>query len=295
MEKKSGSNFCSGFTVIGFPDEIGIANVKGRLGAKAGPDSFLTVFGKMNGVNPVRERMIGSELVQMGSVLEQNYESARTSISRSATHSLVVAIGGGHDYAYPWFSGLLDSMKSLKGRLPKVGCINIDAHFDLRSHQPIMTSGSPFRRLIEEGILSARHLVEFGIQDHCNATELWTYAKQKQISTIPMTRLRNGKAVAEFKKALNALRKKCDQVVISLDLDAVSLAYCPGVSAPQAEGFSASEIFQMLEIAGSDKKVTSLGVFELAPSLDHQDQTSRVAAQAVWHFLNSKFFPSKKS
>ncbi len=294
MEKNSGSNFCSGFTVIGFPDEIGVANVKGRLGAKAGPESFLTVFSKMNGINPVRDRMHGSQMVKMGSELEKNHQSARTSVARSAASSLVVAVGGGHDYAYSWYSGLLDSARMVSGKTAKIGCINIDAHFDLRPHQPVMTSGSPFRRLIEEGLLSGAHLVEFGIQDHCNAPELWAYAKKNKISTIPLTRLRNGKAVVEFKKALLALKKKCDQVVISLDLDAISLAYCPGVSAPQAEGFSASEILQMLELAGADKKVTSLGVFELAPTLDHQDQTSRVAAQAVWHFLNSKFFPSKK-
>lgn len=295
MEKNSGSNFCNAFTVIGFPDEIGVANVRGRLGAKAGPESFLTVFNKMNGLNPVRDRMLRSELVKMGKNLEKNHQSARKSVSQSAKDSLVVAIGGGHDYAYSWFSGLMDSAVTASGKSRRIGCINIDAHFDLRSHQPVMTSGSPFRRLIEEGRLSGADLVEFGIQDHCNAKELWDFAKQKKVSVVRMNRIRNGKAVQEFKKALSYLKKKCDSVVISLDLDALSLAYCPGVSAPQAEGFTASEVFQMLEIAGADKKVTSLGVFELAPPLDHQDQTSRVAAQAVWHFLNSKFFPSKKS
>jgi arginase family enzyme len=119
---------------------------------------------------------------------------------------------------------------------------------------------------------------------------LWDYARKQKVKTVAMTRLRNGKAVSEFRKALQSLKKTCDEVVISLDLDSISLAFCPGVSAPQGEGFTASEVYQMLEIAGADKKVTSLGVFELSPPLDHQNQTARVAAQSVWHFLDAKFF-----
>ena len=294
MEKKSGSNFCKGFYLIGFPDEIGVSQVKGRLGAKAGPESFFRVFERMNGVNPVISRKLGSELVAMGDDLEKNYASSVRSVRDHAGNSIIVAIGGGHDYAYPWISGMVEDRKKTGSKNLKIGCINLDAHFDLRTYEPVMTSGSPFCRVIEEGVLLGSSLVEFGIQDHCNAPELWEYAKAKKVKTIPFSRLRNGVAVRAFRKELQALKKKCDEVVISIDLDSLSLAFCPGVSAPQGEGFTASELYQMLEIAGADKKVTSIGFFELAPPLDHQDQTSRVAAQAAWHFLNAKFFPSKR-
>jgi formiminoglutamase len=153
-----------------------------------------------------------------------------------------------------------------------------------------MTSGSPFRRLIDEGILDPTRLVEFGIQTHSNSTDLWKVASQYGVKTIPFTQLRNGKAVPAFKAALKALRGRCDEVLISVDLDALSYAFAPGVSAPQAEGFTASELFQMLEIAGSDKKVTSVGFFELSPPLDFQNYTSRLTAQAAWHFLDAALF-----
>ena len=153
-----------------------------------------------------------------------------------------------------------------------------------------MTSGSPFRRLIEEGILAGPRLVEFGIQAHCNAEDLWKVSKKLGVKTVPYASLRDGKAVRTFKASLKSLSAKCDEVMMSVDLDALSYAYAPGVSAPQAEGFTGGELLQMMEIAGSDKKVTSLGVFELAPPLDFQNYTSRLAAQAVWHFLEAKLF-----
>jgi formiminoglutamase len=153
-----------------------------------------------------------------------------------------------------------------------------------------MTSGSPFRRLIEEKILKPELLVEFGIQNHCNGEELWAYAKKAKIKVVPFEQTRNGRALAEFKKCLTALEKKVDVLLISVDLDALSLAVAPGVSAPQPEGFDASELYQMLEVSAAKKKVISLGLFELSPEQDFKDVTARLAAQSAWKFLNFKLF-----
>ena len=133
-------------------------------------------------------------------------------------------------------------------------------------------------------------LVEFGIQNHCNSADLFEYARSKRIQVVPYEKLREGRAVSEFKKVLKALRRKSDVILISLDLDSVSFAWAPGVSAPQAEGFTASELFQMLEFAGADSKVVSLGIFELSPPLDFQDLKARLAAQGAFKFLHSKLY-----
>jgi len=277
------------FTFVGYPDELGVQNVGGRLGAKEGPGKFLHYFKKLGGKWPLQERMRSSHLAEMGSDLETNHRNAadlteRETRSGLSNQDVLLAVGGGHDYAYSWIKGI----KSAYPKGARIGCLNLDAHFDLRDYKEMMTSGSPFRRLIDEKIIEGKNLVEFGIQAHCNRAELWEYAKQNRIKIIPFESLRNGQAVSVFRRELRNLRAKCDVVLISLDLDALSYAFCPGVSAPQAEGFTASEVFQILEISGTDKKVTSLGIFELAPALDDQDLTSRFAAQSAWHFLNAK-------
>jgi formiminoglutamase len=290
MEKKKLGNSCSdSFIVVGFPDDLGVKNVNGRAGAKDGPQAFLETFLKLNGRYPIQKKMMSPVMVSMGNQLEANYEEAVREVARVRTEVLspsapMVVVGGGHDYAYPWVRGIAESMK--KGK--RLGCLNVDAHFDLRAYEPVMTSGSPFRRILNEKLLQPTRLVEFGIQEHCNAGELWDFAKKMKIKTVPFETLRNGKAVNEFKKALAYLKKNCDEILLSIDLDAMSFAFCPGVSAPQGEGFTASELYQMVEIAGADKKVTSLGWFELSPPLDLHNYTSRVAAQATWHFLAKK-------
>ena len=290
MENKRLGNFC----MIGYPDDLGVKNVNGRLGAALGPQAFLDCFQKMNGRVPLKEHLLSPYsvpmvMVPMGEDLNVNYVGSMqtTNVIFSKEKTTLIAVGGGHDYAYPWFRGALEARSRIGKK--RLGCLNIDAHFDLRHYEPVMTSGSPFRRLIEEKWISPKNLVEFGIQSHCNGPELWQYAKEKKIKVVPFEKLRNGKAVLEFKKALRELSKKCDEVLLSVDLDAMSLAFCPGVSAPQGEGFTGSELYQMMEIAGADKKVTSLGWFELSPPLDFQNMTARVAAQATWHFLSERF------
>ena len=285
MEKKKLGNFC----MIGFPDDMGIGNVGGRLGAEQGPKSFLESFSRLKGRSDVQSRLTLSEWVEMGKDLDANHERSVDTVRKIRTErssEILLVVGGGHDYAYPWIRGVVES----QSRKKKIGCLNIDAHFDLREYLPAMTSGSPFRRVIEENLISGANLVEFGIQRHCNGAPLFEYAKRRKIKVFPFEELRDGKAVSRFKAALKALSKVSDEVLLSVDLDAMAFAYCPGVSAPQGEGFTGSELFQMLEIAGADKKVTSLGIFELSPPLDVQNLTSRLAAQAAWHFLDVKLF-----
>jgi formiminoglutamase len=296
MENHGLGNFWKArFAVLGYPDDLAVKNVNGRLGASEGPGKFFEYLRKLKGEIPVLDSILREGLAPAGPDLEENHAKAAdlTGDFFRALHSkrdALLVVGGGHDYAYPWIRGVRNALPSKT----RVGCINLDAHFDLRDFRPVMTSGSPFRRLIEEGFLDPDRLVEFGIQNHCNSLELWKYAKDQRIKTIRMEELRSGKAVSRFRKSLSLLKRKVDHVVVSLDLDSISLALAPGVSAPQPEGFNASEIFQMMEIAGADPKVVSLGIFELSPPLDVQDQTSRLAAQVAWKFMHSKLKGKKR-
>jgi arginase family enzyme len=140
--------------------------------------------------------------------------------------------------------------------------------------------------------LDPEHLVEFGIQSHCNSPALWSYVQKKGVRVVQLSELRMGNPVERFRLELERLAQQVDAIVISLDLDALSEAYCPGVSAPQAEGLSAQQVIAMMEIAGASSKVRSLGVFELNPEHDRGDMTARVAATAVHHFIDAALLSS---
>lgn len=273
MSKRS--NWC----LLGIPDHQGVYNVHGRLGAARGPQAFRDVFRFMKGATAVHQSLIDAgDLAPISRDISNNHRQAAEFILQNHKKTnLSVVIGGGHDHGYSQLLGL--------SQLGSIACINIDAHLDVRKPSPLPSSGSPFYLAIEAGILNKKNFIEFGIQDQCNSPELWEYIESKDIPTVPFKTLRNGNAVKKFKSALEKLSTGHNQVVVSFDLDAVACAFAPGVSAPQSEGFTPSEIIEMMEISGQNKKVCSLGIFELNPLHDVEKSTARLAATAAFHFI----------
>jgi formiminoglutamase len=274
--------------IIGIPDHQGVIHVGGRIGAARGPHEFRHFFKKMNGRIPFSDQVVDQGDVQGFKIdIEHNHKQVCDFISKNTESGMIpIVIGGGHDHGYSHLWGLSQGLKTRFPKL-KLGCINIDAHLDVRKPSPIITSGSPFYLAIESGILDPKRFVEFGIQSHCNGPQLWNFIEEKKIKVVPFAELRNGAAVSSFKKNLKKLSSHCDFVAISLDLDALASAYAPGVSAPQSEGFTAMDIIEMMEIAGRDKQVISLGIFELNPEHDVDHRTSRLAATSAYHFIES--------
>jgi len=273
------------WSLIEVPDHLGVLHVGGRAGACHGPRAFHRIFERMSGRFDVRGAMERRVSVPgIGADIFQNHRQTADVIRDAQLSSgLTVVVGGGHDHGYSQLWGVREAL----GPETRLGCINIDAHLDLRQPSPLPGSGSPFYLAIENGVIDPVHLIEFGIQSHCNGPTLWKYAEEKKIQVHPWSELRGANRVEAFRKALTELSARVDAVVISLDLDSLSQDHCPGVSAPQAEGFTTSEVIAMMEIAGRSKAVVSLGIFELNPEHDVQDATARVAATSAHHFIEA--------
>ncbi len=275
---------------ISIPDHQGVVHVGGRIGAALGPAAAWRIFGRMSGRSPVRETLSGNHTAgPISEKIESNHREARAWVKRfQESHSRTVVVGGGHDLGFPHLQGVQDAIQTKLGRPARIGCINLDAHLDVRKPDPVITSGSPFYLALEAGVLRAEDFVEFGIQSHCNSRALWNFIEDRGVKVIPMNVLRApGAATARFEDELKALSNRCDAIVVSLDLDCIEQASAPGVSAPQAEGFRPSDILEMVELSGKSDKVVSLGIFELNPLFDQDDRTARIAATAAWHFAES--------
>ncbi len=265
-------------TILGLPDDQGVKQVGGRVGASAGPARCFQFLGHFRGQN-LAEGAIEAfcRMIPLEGDLEANHEAAKKAID--AIRDPLIVIGGGNDYAAPWLAALSE-------RHAHLGCINVDAHFDLRSDLPQMTSGSPFFRAIERKHLDPKRFTEFGIQSHCNAPELWAYAHKKGIRVVTWETLRSSSILSHFIKEVTRLERSCHAIALSIDLDACAQTVAPGVSAPQAEGLMAADLIAMVRYAATRKKIVSIAFFEYAPSLDVADATGRLLAQAVWHYAS---------
>lgn len=277
------------WSLIGISDHQGVFNVGGRVGAAKGPDALRHFLKSIHGkVDVLHQLRIDCEVAGLTSDVAKNHQIAAETIAKAHLDSgLSIVIGGGHDHGYSHCLGL---SKALQGK--KLGCINIDSHLDVRKPKDpefLITSGSPFYLALEAGVLSAKNFVEFGAQSHCNSVELWNYIKHKKVKVVSLEEARPRHSKLAFQRILKNLRHQCDVIVVSLDLDAIASAFAPGVSAPQADGFSPSEIMDFMELAGNEKKVVSLGIFELNPEHDRDNMTAKLAATATYKFLQAAF------
>lgn len=270
------------FGLIRVMDDEGVLNVGGRIGAARGPAAMSKCLGAFKGYEGNVSRISETvDILPASQGISKTHESVAAETLRLTQLGLnTVVVGGGHDHVLPQIQAYASLGKPF-------GCINVDAHFDLRKPNPKVTSGSPFYIAIENGWLNPSHLIEFGIQKQSNSSEVTQYAKQKKIKTRWFDELRNGLATQEFKNEFTALSKVVDHVILSIDLDAFSESVAPGVSAPQSEGFTASEGIEMVEYAAASGKCESLGIFELNPLFDPESKTARLAATLIWKWIGA--------
>jgi len=273
--------------LIGFPDDKGVYNNGGRPGAADGPKAFRNWWGKPKGLHPVQDALTdaGDHAVAGEAIAESHANAADLVKQQQKQYGTTLIVGGGHDYAFPHLKGVSRTLSPDQ----KLGCINLDPHFDLRAYSDKILSGSPFRMALEEQVMEGQNLVEFGIQRHCNGPDLWEYAEAHKVKVFPYEDMRFGRTIEAFKKALYELSHHCDAIVISLDLDSVNMAYAPGVSAPAVEGFTPSAILEIMKLAANTEQVVSLGIYELNPTYDIDNHTARFAVTTAYHFLDEQF------
>ncbi len=272
--------------LLGMADDRAVGNNRGRIGAAEGPSAFRKAWERWKGRYALNGFLEDHGNVELADRIDESHRKAAAALAAiHRFHDTSMVVGGGHDYAYAQLLGIRERFPSAS-----LACLNIDPHFDLRKPNPLILSGSPFYMAIDEGLIKAQNLLEFGIGEHCNGAELWDFALKEGVGIVTMNSLEAFDKVKAFAASLRDLSERADYVVLSFDLDSVQEAFAPGVSAPAAFGFSASEIFAMMRVAGLNEKVISLGIYELNPRFDIDNRTARLASLAAWQFLQSRYF-----
>lgn len=278
--------FHTAVNLIGAPDDRGVLNVGGRLGAGHGPQAVRAILAQfMLGIDGALGKV---ELhqgfdVALGETIEAGHAAVRAAVSSDIQAGTVpVVIGGGHDYGFPHVAGVSDALGG------KTALINVDAHLDVRPPGPTgITSGSPFFLALESGAVRPDAFVELGIQDHCNDEAHHAYLRKKDVRIISLEEARaaRGGPAGLLTKLVEGFARRGLSTVVSFDLDAVQMAHAPGVSAPQSDGLSSGDLLAMARLCGENRSVASVGFFELAPPLDHLQMTTRLVATAIHRFL----------
>jgi formiminoglutamase len=77
-----------------------------------------------------------------------------------------------------------------------------------------------------------------------------------------------------------------DADLVSFDISSIRQADAPAFFNPSPNGFYAEEACQLSRYAGLSDMVSVFGIFEVNPKFDNRNQTSNLAAQMIWHFID---------
>jgi hypothetical protein len=95
--------------------------------------------------------------------------------------------------------------------------------------------------------------------------------------------IRLGEIRKEIGKVEPVLR---DSAFSSLDMNSIRQSDAPGSTHPSPNGFTGEEICQISRYAGLSPMLRCFGVFNHLPAMDNGRQTSGLAAQALWYFMD---------
>lgn len=270
--------------LIGVPQDIGVERNGGRSGAAAGPEAIRRALSRLT-INGMHEQLASGRLVIAdagdidadGKTLEQIHDEQHDVVSEVLRNGyLPIILGGGHDCAWP-------TIRAMESAGNPYGVINIDAHADVRPlKEGRAHSGSPFHQLLS---LNEPHLLpggfaEFGLQHHSVAASHLAFVREHGMQVWMLDEIRDHETGYAWGQAWEASAAS-QRVYVSLDMDAFTSAYAPGVSAPAVDGFAPQEVAAFLRHAARSGSLAAFDVVELNPRFDLDGRTAKLAALMI--------------
>ncbi len=274
-----------GQVLLGICSDIGVQRNQGRTGAAAGPDAIRRALAgqawHLDG--PLYD---SGNLILTDDNLEkfQEEQSYLVAALLNAGH-FPLLLGGGHEIAYGSGSGL---RRHLKGTCDagRIGIINCDAHFDLRSDSRA-SSGTPFAQLAADAEEDAQPFAYLclGISRPANSAALFRRAAELKTLVVEDYELVPWN-LAPVEASLNRFIERCDALYLSIDLDVLPAAIAPGVSAPAARGIALEILEHLLAHIRTQAgpKLRLADIAEYNPTHDIDSRTAKLAAR-LCHLL----------
>lgn len=266
--------------LLAFPSDEGVKLNGGRPGAAAAPEAIWQQLLKLTPhprFFPDHSRVLketGSlSIVPCSGKLSDDQNKLGEVVSDLVQKSCIpIILGGGHETAFGQFLGYVKCGKP-------VHIINIDAHTDVR---PLKNgkphSGSPFFQAVNHPSKICKSYSVAGLNPSSVSEPHYQFVKD------------HGLALFEQEARLSKIFEHIhlmhpDNIMATMDMDALNQSVAPGVSAPNSSGLTVDQWLEFAFQLGKDPKVSSFDLSEVNPIYDRDHQTVKLAARTIWAFL----------
>ena len=262
--------------IVSFACDEGVRRNFGITGAKDGPDAIKKSLASVpwHSLNNIKLVDVGTVCCDDGD-LEQAQAMLGEKINILLRHrNIPIILGGGHETIYGHYLGVRQAF----GSTSKIGILNIDAHFDMRSYDQGVSSGTMFYQILNEDD-NAQYMV-IGIQAFGNTRALFERAQAYQVQYILEEQIIEQPSQL-WQQQIRDFIEEQDVVIVTLCMDVVSASAAPGVSAPSVFGLSPQLVRKLLRYIMQFHKVISFDICEVNPTVDEGERTAKLAANFV--------------
>ncbi len=190
-------------------------------------------------------------------------------------------IGGSQDLTY----GPILALQKLNG-IRQV--LTVDPRLDFwMENESGIHSRNYLDYLFNESSLKHFTYANLGHQQYFIAENQVDALEKSYMESVRLGELRNDIRIAE------PLIRDAD--LVSIDMNVIRHSDAPGVTTPSPNGLFGDDVCAITRYSGLSEKVRVCGLFELSPEKDLNDQTSHLAAQCIWYFIDGLSFRVKEN
>lgn len=187
-----------------------------------------------------------------------------------------------HENIFPVIIGGTSAMvpaidKALSQLVNKYTLTAVDSRIDFSNERKSPDSFNYLNSIINNHKSSFSHYINIGYQ---------TYLNDQQIINRFLKRRSELMRIGDVRQAIFLTEPLLrDSEVAVFDISSVRQSDAPGTISPSPNGFYGEEICLLSRYAGISDKLKVFGLFDVNPEFDIRNQTTGLAAQIIWFFL----------
>lgn len=213
----------------------------------------------------------------------QRIEQTIGAVLHDRPQMVPILVGGDHSITAPVVRAFSKPYHARGGR---VGIIHFDAHHDVRNLEDGGPSnGTPFRQLLDGGVVDGRNLVQIGIRGFMNARAYHEYVREQGVTVYSAKDVARNGIDAIVEQALQIAGNGTDAIYVSFDMDVLDQAYAPGCPAIGTGGMNPWDAMDALYRLGAEESVRGIDFVCVDPTQDVRNVTTRVLVQLLLTFM----------
>ena len=194
-----------------------------------------------------------------------------------------IVLGGDHSISYPDIAAVAAAEET-----GSLAVVHFDTHADTADEIGGLrwTHGSPFRRLVDDGVIPGHRLVQVGLRGYWPFPEEFAWMRESGLHWHRMEEIVERGIDAVMQTVIDEIAA-AEAVFLSVDVDVLDPAYAPGTGTPEPGGMTTRELLRAVRKVALVKPLVGMDVVEVSPPYDHADITALAAHRVVMEALSA--------